>query len=260
MSIQRFLFAALAAVILGGCENPAAETAAQETEPQAQETEEARETGRITLNFGIAGEPAPGEDNNGARTTGYSGSIEKCVVSFTPTGKGGSHADVEIKAPVSNTVSIDSFKAGTYTISVQAYAQRLISITPNEYEYVAYAVGGKTGVEVLAGENVLTEIFLGPDPQGEDGYFAYNLTIPAGAGGSLGITEYSGKAVEGGTISLEGGLNKGSLSLSPGYYRARVELSKGEHATGFTEMVHIYPGDYSALTWEYRAGDIPGSL
>jgi hypothetical protein len=245
MKGRRVLLGILTAMVLwgalAGCENPAAELTL-------------RETGAAAVHFGLAGEAALEDESGGVRTAGPAGyRITKLALRFTPSGSGGAPGEAVISDPAAigkRTTTIEGLEAGTYTISARAY------IPGPSGGDIEFAVGEQTGTAVRAGEEAAAEILLGPTPGGEDGRLAYDLTIPAGAGGRLELTTEQGLA--GGTIILEEGRNTGSLPLAPGYYRARVEAAKGEKTAVLNGRVCIYTTAESSLTREYTEDDLSG--
>jgi formylglycine-generating enzyme required for sulfatase activity len=236
------LFGTLA-LMAAGCSNPAANSPS-------------RETGRISLSIGIEGAESlvsANKQNAAARTVVPAFNPDpftKYEALFTATSGGQTHGPVAISA--AGTTSPVTLAVGTYTVTVTAY-------TGSDPGFTAASEGGVTGVVVSQGTTTPASVLLGPRTGEGMGTFSYDVTVPAGASGTLTVTEQGGTTVSGGTITLPADQQtSGALSLAPGYYRAQVSLSRGAEHAGLIEALHIYRGLESALTRVYTESDFVG--
>jgi hypothetical protein len=242
-------------VILAGCQNPAAEPAGQGAAPG---------TGRLIVNIALEGAPVPEESRSAgdiARTVGPSLEFNRYTVSFHPTSGGAAHEDVSITQTQYNNAgrvaAVEDLVVGTYDITVQAWG-RINYVAPDVDD--PFAIGTKA-VAIAAGDNTAA-ITLGPitGPELAPGSFAYDITVPTGVEtAALTITTApGGNVVSGGEVTLNEGANTNSatpLSLAPGYYQARVVLTKYSRSAGFVEMVHIYREGTTTLTKVFTEAD-----
>ncbi|MDR1230938.1 MAG: hypothetical protein LBK61_06005 [Spirochaetaceae bacterium] len=231
-------------LLLAGCDNGLS--------PSGGSLDSNSGTGRVTLNVGLAGQSAQSVQNL-ARTV-YPGADAlngvTYTVSFTATGEGTNLLDQEL-------TSGESFdlEPGTYTVAVTGYAEVGGVDT-------AIAVGSVEGVTVAAGGNTATTVILGPKSDSGDGTFSYDITVPDGlASGKLAITNAANELV-GSEVNLTapGKHADGNVTLAAGTYRLAVTLVRGtdeaEEFAGFSEALHIYAGQKSALpTTEFTADD-----
>jgi hypothetical protein len=174
-----------------------------------------------------------------------------------------SAAPVPVDLGANNPVEL---AAGSWTVTVTAFTDR------------SAIARGSAVITVVAGETVETDIFLGPVTVGT-GYFAYSITVPNGAAGSLVITTPEGAPVSGGNISLAtNSINSRTVRVPAGQYLMRVNLSRDETQAGKTEVLHIYPdktsrieyvfseddfrfvADLSENTWAYDTLAVPGDI
>jgi formylglycine-generating enzyme required for sulfatase activity len=226
-------------LLLAGCNNPATNSPSGET-------------GRISLSIGIEGAESLVSANkqnvaaNPARTVVpefIPDPFTKYEALFTATSGGQNHGPVAISA--AGTTSPVSLAVGTYTVTVTAY-------TGSDPGFTATAEGVVTDIVVTQGATTTANILLGPRTGEGTGTFSYDITSPAGAAGTLTLTKQDGTAVSGGTITLPAGQQtSGNMNLEPGYYRARVSLTRGTEHAGLIEALHIYRGLESALTRVY---------
>jgi hypothetical protein len=172
--------AVIFAFLAAACSNPAAE---------APKTE----TGRILVNIGIAGEaaldPAGSRsaaarwEGSPARTvvpTGLStGTFSKVEALFTATG-GGTNQGPTVISGGAATVDL---AVGTYTVTITAY-------TGSTGSYTAVAEGSVSGVVITQAQPSSVDVLLGPKTGSGTGTFTYDLTVPAGAGGTLTNSPY----------------------------------------------------------------------
>jgi hypothetical protein len=179
-------------------------------------------------------------------------------VSFNPTSGGAAHGVVPITHSeyiTANVAAVEDLVVGTYDITVQAWG----GFNYGTADANPIATGTKS-VVITAGNNTAT-ITLGPITQGvASGAFAYAITVPVGVeSGSLTITTApGGNVVSGGEVTLGVGANSNSgtpLSLAPGYYQARVILTKDGRSAGLVEMVHIYTKGTTTLTKTFTDAD-----
>jgi hypothetical protein len=224
------------AALLWGCEQ----------EPEAVSVS----VGQVTVSLALKGEDplkkADAAPAAGALLTVYPGSdeiaaITRYVLTFEPTGGGAeAHAAVDVAAPA--TEATVSLVVGTYNITVTAMKNDTVVAV------------GTAPVNVTADVNEPAAVDMKP-ATGEgaaNGTFRYNITLPAGASGSLTLTASGGGAVEGGTKDLTTGENTDTVGLAAGEYRLALDLSRGNESAGFgNEVVYIYSGLTSAFVREF---------
>jgi hypothetical protein len=244
MKTGRILFgallagAAILAVLAGACTN---------LWPPESAPGPGGATGKLTVNFGIEGEPAAGAGM--ARTvtpvTG-TGVFARYELSVEKTIEGADHAPVDITS--GGTVDL---VPGTYTVTVTAYTA----------DGAAAAEGTKAGVEISEEDTTSVSVTLLPKTGGADGVFSYDITLPADLDSAeLVVTTLGNGAVDGGTVDLLTESGSGTIDLAPGYYYVALKLQKGSQITGFrNEALHIYTGLESALPARaYGEEDFPG--
>jgi hypothetical protein len=198
--------------------------------------------GRVTLSVGLAGlSPAAQSVQSIARTVypeddAFNGITY--VADFTANGSGTTVEGV----PVTSGEAVE-LMPGTYTVTVTG-----------TLDQVEIAVGTKTEVSVSSGGTTPVTVILGPKAGSGEGTFSYDITVPDGLaeGSELKITNANNEPVGSAVVLTASGNHTADITDIPaGTYRLAVTLIRGtggnEEYAGFSEALHIYAGQTSAL-------------
>jgi hypothetical protein len=225
------LFAILAIFALVGCENPVAETPVSSTPSASGSVVVSIQTPDTAGAADIARTVYPALDGFSRYELSFSGG---------PV----AHAPVAISVDGNSPIEL---AVGTWTISVTAYKDTTASAR------------GSATVTVSAGAPTPVSIILGPIPEGSNGTFSYSVASPSDATGSLTIQTISGDAVTGGAVALAAGTTSANtLSLPPGEYMLFVNLTKSGNHAGRADVLHIYSGLTSEVSYTFTDDDFIG--
>jgi hypothetical protein len=184
--------------------------------------------GAAVLNISV------GSRDASARTLFPDQIFTKYVLSFS----GGPAAYPDKTITSGTAISLTDLVPGSYTITAKGW----VDIDGTEYE----AAEGSVTVTLDPGQTKSINIPISAKnaENGADGYFSYNITIPAGKADTAKL--YLRKVSE---SSQVGGFPKdlstdpasaSPIALPPGYYLLTVNLENDYQRAGYMEIVHIY--------------------
>jgi hypothetical protein len=226
--IKRVISSLLGLLVLAGCPNGLVNPPETEVTPHG-------EMGQLTISLtGIS-------INQGERTLfpGVPVSFSKYELVFTPTSGQKPVDPVPLIDGISHSLSLPE---GTWTITALAYVQIQGVEGIEQGDYVAARGSVDVTVSASSPVNKIIDLHGGVD-QGK-GVFSYDIKIPEDLdSATLEILSLGGSLVKSVNLKTD---TSGSFALDSGYYLLKVSRVKGENATGWAEVVHIY----TALTTE----------
>jgi len=215
-----FLFSFLFFLSYGACKNPAHTSTA----------EKVGKYGKIQI---IAQAKTKPEKNS--RTVLPSPVFDKYTYTFIKTGQ---TAGTELTPDNSGLFTLD---IGSYSVEVKAYIGM-------EGSYSLAASGVSQQFTISPGDNEPVIVPLSAVTQGQ-GLFSYTVTFPADAWAEIILEQWHGEDDIYLSPSPVAGINglTEMLELEAGTYLLTVQVNKGVHTAGITEVIYIYP----FLTTEY---------
>jgi hypothetical protein len=222
------IFAVVLGLVLAGCSGIM-------TEPENGSGTQDGAAGNLTVRIGYSLSPGRTAFPSHEGTTALD-----YVLEFTWAGGGDAvptHEPVMASPGIPASVRLET---GPWTITAKAMAGA-----------VEKAIGGST-VNVTEGENAAVAITLSPVAGSPaTGTLGYTLYFPAGATGSLALTDADGNSV-GSVVSISAGGTEALISdLNTGSYLATVTMSKGGENAGRVEAIHIVAGFTTKVVYNF---------
>jgi hypothetical protein len=162
----------------------------------------------------------------------------------------GLYFTLEFTAPGKTAVNVARTGGGSLTVALEPAVWRLeVKGYDDSSMSTLRVAGGITSVPITAGTSASFDVYLTPNfASGGAGSLAYNISLPAGARGHLGlypIDNTPGTSTEIDLSPFAGGAASGTLTALPvGAYQAVIALydRAGNKAAGDTKVVHIHDG------------------
>ncbi|MDR2246476.1 MAG: hypothetical protein LBE17_07395 [Treponema sp.] len=237
-AVTAFLLAPAAAFILAGCFNS--------LDPR-NPLESASRSGAGSLSVSIA------RQDGGERTLYPNAAFTKYVLAFASSEAGKAYGPKTLTGK--NSEVFTDVPAGEWTVTAAGY----VAINGTEYA----AAEGSKEVTVIAGVGQSVSIAISAEQEGDNGYFAYNVTFPDAKVDAATLTVLRYNAAGGVTavadpVNLKAsssGYFNGEAGLAPGYYRVDIVLENANQSTGVNEVVHIYSNMETSAVYAYTEAD-----
>ena len=185
--------------------------------------------------------------------TNFDTSKMKFVLTFHPNGGGSDIVDTVNY----NDVIEKELTAGSWTLGVKGFISTGITTNPAD----AVASGEETFTVATGNTSVHVTLNYIQDTLSQEGTgtLRYNITIPAGASGTLEIFTYPEEAIVNPPVNLTAGINSGDRVLNSNNYYLHVVANYNGNVKVWRELAYIYDDAITPAVLTFLPEEFTGS-